>query len=204
MPAASTAPPKAVDRFGPETLAAAWADLANERTPFMRKQGALRALAALAHASLTSKPGQKLSGCAEASVGAPGRHWRVAFISCICMHVCVSSCCTCCACTADDPTYPAGVFVTLQSLLERIEELRASKNSLTNVLQQQKLAAGSASMRRKNMVTEFRKSMETWGLMRLAFSAARIALSRSGLLQIASKSFTGGSICCSSASVWLT
>lgn len=96
---------------------------------------------------------------------------------------------------ADDPTYPAGVFVTLQSLLQRIEELRASRNSLANVLQQQKLAAGSSSMRRKNMVTEFRKSMETWGLLRLAFSAARIALSRSGLLQIAAKSFSGMTVC---------
>lgn len=55
--------PKAVDRFGPEVLSAAWADLGNERSPFMRKQGAMRALAALAHASLTSRPGGWGSGC---------------------------------------------------------------------------------------------------------------------------------------------
>lgn len=56
-PAGNAVLPKAVDRFGPEVLSLAWSDLSSERSPFMRKQGAMRALAALAHASLTSKPG---------------------------------------------------------------------------------------------------------------------------------------------------
>ena len=33
--------------------------------------------------------------------------------------------------------------------------------------------------------------MEVWGLMRLAFSAARVALSKSGLNKIAMRSFAG-------------
>jgi len=52
-----TALPKAVDRFGPELLSLSWADLGNEESRFLRKQGGMRALAALAHASMTSKPG---------------------------------------------------------------------------------------------------------------------------------------------------
>lgn len=57
VPAAMTALPKAVDRFGPELLSLSWADLGNEESRFLRKQGGMRALAALAHASMTSKPG---------------------------------------------------------------------------------------------------------------------------------------------------
>jgi hypothetical protein len=49
--------PKAVDAFGPEVLSAAWADLSDEKSPFMRKQGAMRILAALAQAAATSRPG---------------------------------------------------------------------------------------------------------------------------------------------------
>jgi hypothetical protein len=49
--------PKAVDRYGPELLSLSWADLGDEESSFMRKQGAMRALAALAKASMTSKPG---------------------------------------------------------------------------------------------------------------------------------------------------
>lgn len=44
------------------------------------------------------------------------------------------------------------MFVTLQSLLERIDSLRASKKSLAAVLTAQRVAAGSASMKRKNQV----------------------------------------------------
>uniref|UniRef100_A0A7S0WTL6 SH3 domain-containing protein n=1 Tax=Chlamydomonas leiostraca TaxID=1034604 RepID=A0A7S0WTL6_9CHLO len=139
--------PKAVDRFGPDVLSIAWSDLSNERSTFMRKQGAMRALAALAHASLTSRP--------------------------------------------DDPTYPAGVFVTLQSLLERIEEQRASKRSLMGMLAAQKMSMGSASMKKKNQVADFKSKMEMWGLLRLAFSAARVALSRSGISQVAAKALQG-------------
>lgn len=40
-------------------------------------------------------------------------------------------------------------------------------------------------------VVEFKQRMEMWGLLRLALSAARVALSRSGLAQVAAKSFTG-------------
>ena len=40
---------------------------------------------------------------------------------------------------------------------------------------------------------EFRGRMEMWGLMRLAFSAARVALSKSGLNKIAMRSFAGES-----------
>jgi hypothetical protein len=63
--AASLTLAKAVDHFGPEVLSAAWADLGDERTPFVRKQGAMRALAALTHASLTSRPGAwaRVHGC---------------------------------------------------------------------------------------------------------------------------------------------
>ncbi len=53
--------PKAVDSLPPEILSAAWADLSDEKSPFMRKQGSLRALAALAHAAMVSKPGTLLS-----------------------------------------------------------------------------------------------------------------------------------------------
>ena len=38
---------------------------------------------------------------------------------------------------------------------------------------------------------EFRARMEVWGLMRIAFSAARVALSRSGINKIAMRSFAG-------------
>jgi hypothetical protein len=34
----------------------------------------------------------------------------------------------------DDPTYPNGVFVTIQSLLERIDQLQASRKNLAAVL----------------------------------------------------------------------
>ncbi|GIL76658.1 hypothetical protein Vretifemale_6217 [Volvox reticuliferus] len=47
---------KAVDRLGLEVLVAAWNDLGNERATFLRKQAALRALAAITRASLTSSP----------------------------------------------------------------------------------------------------------------------------------------------------
>ncbi|GLI65416.1 hypothetical protein VaNZ11_008982, partial [Volvox africanus] len=47
---------KAVDRLGLEVLVAAWNDLGNERATFLRKQAALRALAAITRASLTSRP----------------------------------------------------------------------------------------------------------------------------------------------------
>lgn len=40
-------------------------------------------------------------------------------------------------------------------------------------------------------VTEFKSKMETWGLLRLAFSAARVALSKSGIAQISVRSFNG-------------
>ena len=40
-----------------EVLAQAWSDLSADRSSFMRKKYALKALAALAHASLTTKPG---------------------------------------------------------------------------------------------------------------------------------------------------
>ena len=51
-------------------------------------------------------------------------------------------------------------------------------------------------------VADFKSKMEMWGLMRLAFSSARVALSKSGITQIAAKSFTGGagSIVC--ACMW--
>jgi hypothetical protein len=36
--------------------------------------------------------------------------------------------------TADDPTYVGGLFVTLQSLLDRIEALRRERTSLAGVV----------------------------------------------------------------------
>jgi hypothetical protein len=63
MDAGTSILPKAVDRFGPEILSASWADLGEDKSPFMNKQGALRALAALTHASLTSKPGTCMASC---------------------------------------------------------------------------------------------------------------------------------------------
>lgn len=42
--------------------------------------------------------------------------------------------------------------MTLQSLLERIDQQRESKKSLMAVLQQERLASGSATLRRKNQV----------------------------------------------------
>lgn len=89
---------------------------------------------------------------------------------------------------ADDPTYVGGLFVTLQSLLERIETLQSNRRSLASVL-----AAHSATTntRKKGMLADFKAKMEMWGLLRLAFSAARVALSKSGISKIASSSFSG-------------
>lgn len=64
-PAGSTLA-KAVDRLGLEVLVAAWSDLGQERASFGRKSAALRALAGVTRASLTSRPG----ACAR---GAGGR-----------------------------------------------------------------------------------------------------------------------------------
>jgi len=128
--------PKAVDRFGPELLSLSWADLGNENSRFLRKQGGMRALAALSHASMTSKP--------------------------------------------DDLTYVGGMLVTLQSLLERIEQLH-----------QEKVEHIAAKTSKKSGVAEFKGSMEMWGLLRLALSAARVALSQGGVAKIANKSFLG-------------
>eukprot|EP00198_Chlamydomonas_reinhardtii_P004872 XP_001694208.1 predicted protein [Chlamydomonas reinhardtii] len=47
---------KAVDRLGLEVLVAAWSDLGQERASFGRKSAALRALAGVTRASLTSRP----------------------------------------------------------------------------------------------------------------------------------------------------
>ncbi|EFJ44601.1 hypothetical protein VOLCADRAFT_121307 [Volvox carteri f. nagariensis] len=47
---------KAVDQLGLDALMTAWNDLGNERATFVRKQAALRALAAITRASLTSRP----------------------------------------------------------------------------------------------------------------------------------------------------
>ncbi|KAG2422978.1 hypothetical protein HXX76_015649 [Chlamydomonas incerta] len=47
---------KAVDRLGLEVLVAAWSDLGHERASFGRKSAALRALAGVTRASLTSRP----------------------------------------------------------------------------------------------------------------------------------------------------
>ncbi|GAX84107.1 hypothetical protein CEUSTIGMA_g11530.t1 [Chlamydomonas eustigma] len=149
--------PKAVDRFGPEVLSASWADLGVDKSPFMNKQGALRALAALTHASLTSRP--------------------------------------------EDPTYVGGLFVTLQSLLDSLDSIRASwRSSLVGFIAQQAGGgiggggggvAGTAGQKKTNALAEFRARMEVWGLMRIAFSAARVALSRSGINKIAMRSFAG-------------
>ncbi|KAJ9534881.1 hypothetical protein QJQ45_029569, partial [Haematococcus lacustris] len=77
----------------------------------------------------------------------------------------------------DDPTYPDGLYSTLTSLLARLRELRASRSSLGSLLAAQRAAEGSALARQKHAGQEFKKVMEQWGLMRLAFSAARCALS---------------------------
>ncbi|KAG2489163.1 hypothetical protein HYH03_012389 [Edaphochlamys debaryana] len=47
---------KAVDRLGLDVLVAAWSDLGDEKAAFGRKAAALRALAAVTRASLTSRP----------------------------------------------------------------------------------------------------------------------------------------------------
>ncbi|KAG1666846.1 hypothetical protein FOA52_009470 [Chlamydomonas sp. UWO 241] len=134
--------PKAVDRFGPDVLSAAWADLGDDTTPFMHKQGALRSLAALAHASLTSKP--------------------------------------------DDPTYVGGLLVTIQSLLDSLESIQAKRSTLAGILAQHGTAA-----KKTNSLQDFRARMEVCALQRASFSAARVALSKSGINKIAVRAFAG-------------
>jgi hypothetical protein len=46
---------------------------------------------------------------------------------------------------------------------------------------------------------EFKQRMEMWGLLRLGLSAARVALSKSGINKIAARSFMGG---CGRGGVW--
>ncbi len=46
-------------------------------------------------------------------------------------------------------------------------------------------------------LADFKKSMEMWSLLRLAFASARVALGRSGQVQIAQRSFSG--VCSSDA-----
>ncbi|KAJ9535027.1 hypothetical protein QJQ45_029699, partial [Haematococcus lacustris] len=91
----------------------------------------------------------------------------------------------------DDPTYPDGLYSTLTSLLARLRELRASRSSLGSLLAAQRAAEGSALARQKHAGQEFKKVMEQWGLMRLAFSAARCALSPPASLQVAASCFAG-------------
>ena len=69
--------PKAVDRFGPELLSLSWADLGNEKSSFLRKQGGMRALAALSHASMTRKPGGGGIALHSASLPAYGHMYRL-------------------------------------------------------------------------------------------------------------------------------
>eukprot|EP00798_Chlamydomonas_sp_ICE-L_P022806 gene22806-29971_t len=121
-------------------LSSSWADLADEKTSFVRKQGSMRSLAALAHASITSKP--------------------------------------------DDPTYVGGLFVTLQSLLDRIEEIKSELGRSPGGLDQ----FAKPTKTKNSMIQDYRTRMEAWGLMRLAFSAARVALSKSGISKIAARS----------------
>ncbi|KAL6755125.1 hypothetical protein V8C86DRAFT_3162109, partial [Haematococcus lacustris] len=148
-------PPRAVDALGPEQLCPAWSALGGEEAvPFLRKQAALRALAALASAARTSRPDQHTP-----------------------IH--------------NDPTYPDGLYSTLTSLLARLRELRASRSSLGSLLAAQRAAEGSALARQKHAGQEFKKVMEQWGLMRLAFSAARCALSPPASLQVAASCFAG-------------
>lgn len=165
--------PKPVDRYTPEILSAAWKDLTNNRLPFTTRQAALRALSALTHASLTSKP--------------------------------------------DDPTYVGGLFVVLQTLLEQIESQRAEASRQGNRSLASFLANGGAAAaaaeggkggagvgaatggmsggKKSSTLALYRARMETWGMLRLAFSAARVALSRSGIARIATKCFMGGCRC---------
>ncbi|MEW5302150.1 MAG: hypothetical protein WDW36_004959 [Sanguina aurantia] len=78
----------------------------------------------------------------------------------------------------DDPTYVGGLFVVLQTLLQRIEEQRAE-------------ASNQRGGKKMSTLALYRARMETWGMLRLAFSAARVALSRSGIVRVATKCFMG-------------
>ncbi|GFR45403.1 hypothetical protein Agub_g6778, partial [Astrephomene gubernaculifera] len=135
--AGSTLLAKAVDGLGLEVLVAGWADLGQERAAFGRKQAALRALAAITRASLTSRP--------------------------------------------DDVTYVQGLYETLRGLLDKVDSLRASRRGLAAVVSQ-------ATNRKKNLMADMRQLAEMWGLLRCAFSAARLALPRSGLYKVAQRS----------------
>ncbi len=168
--------PKAVDRFGPDVLSASWAELGEDKSTLMNKQGALRALAALAHASLTSKPGE-----GSPLLAPPPRALQ-----------CLNTLVWC----AEDATYVGGLFVTLQSLLDSLDAIRASwKSSLAGFIAGRTGGTGGAPAvplsKKKNSLADFRARMELWALMRIAFSAARVALSKSGISKIAIRSFSG-------------
>ena len=93
-------------------LSASWADLGEDKSPFMSKQGAMRALAALAHASLTSRPGEGLPVFIMASdcQDSPPMPYNPL------PH-------------AGDPTYVGGLLLTLESLLDSLDSIRAKQKS---------------------------------------------------------------------------
>lgn len=51
--------------------------------------------------------------------------------------------------------------------------------------------SGVAGGKKTSTLALYRARMETWGMLRLAFSAARVALSRSGIVRVATKCFMG-------------
>ncbi|KXZ43569.1 hypothetical protein GPECTOR_87g432 [Gonium pectorale] len=140
--AAGSSLAKAVDRLGLEVLVAAWAPLGDERAPFTTKQAALRALAAVTRASLSSRP--------------------------------------------DDPTYVSGLYETLRGLLDKVDALRAGRRGLAAAI-----SAAQAAGSKKSRLADIRQRAEMWGLLRGAFSAARLALPRSGLYKVAQRSLSG-------------
>lgn len=86
--------------------------------------------------------------------------------------------------------------MTLQSLLDSLDAIRASwKSSLAGFIAGRTGGTGGAPAvplsKKKNSLADFRARMELWALMRIAFSAARVALSKSGISKIAIRSFSG-------------
>ncbi len=64
----------------------------------------------------------------------------------VCVCVCV------CVCHVDDPMYPAGLLITLERLLDTIDQLRAGKSSLASIVAATAAAEAGGASKKKNMV----------------------------------------------------
>ena len=63
----------------------------------------------------------------------------------------------------DDPTYIGGLLVTLQSMLDSLDQIRARSGALASFVAQSGSQPSSTS---KASIAEFRARMEVWALMR--------------------------------------